>query len=45
MAPDGFRYVGFAKDSQTDGKPCWIYGQLAWAMMPTLELTARAMDP
>lgn len=39
-APTGYRYVGFAKSSDTSGKTYSIYGQLAWKPVPTVELAA-----
>ncbi|RVQ68677.1 ligand-gated channel [Croceicoccus ponticola] len=39
-APDGFRYVAYAKDSSTKGKTVSGYGQLIWEIVPeTLEAT------
>lgn len=40
-APEGKRYVAYAKDSGTDGKTLSAYGQAMWEMVPdTLEATA-----
>ena len=39
-APAGYRYVGFAKDSNTRGKTYSVYGQLSWKIVPTVELAA-----
>ena len=38
-APPGFRYVGYAKDSSTDGKTLSGYGQLIWKIVPEIEAT------
>lgn len=35
-----YRYVGFAKDSQTRGKTISAYAQASWKILPRLELTA-----
>lgn len=39
-APDGYRYVSYAKDSSTDGETLSGYGQMIWKIVPTLEATA-----
>lgn len=39
-APDGMRYVAYAKDSQTDGETLSAYGQAIWKILPTVEATA-----
>jgi outer membrane receptor protein involved in Fe transport len=39
-APQGFRYVQYAKDSQTKGETLSVYGQAIWAVVPTVEATA-----
>ena len=40
LAPDGYRYVQYAKDSQTRGETLSAYGQLIWKIVPTVEATA-----
>ncbi|MDB5670886.1 MAG: hypothetical protein JWO25_1845, partial [Alphaproteobacteria bacterium] len=42
LAPAGFRYVQYAKDSQTHGETLSGYGQVIWNIVPTLEATAGA---
>ncbi|RMF11121.1 MAG: ligand-gated channel [Alphaproteobacteria bacterium] len=39
-APDGYRYVTYAKESQTDGETLSAYGQLIWQVVPEVEATA-----
>ncbi|WP_246524970.1 TonB-dependent receptor [Sphingobium phenoxybenzoativorans] len=36
-APDGYRYVTYAKDSGTDGETMSVYGQVIWKIVPTIE--------
>jgi outer membrane receptor protein involved in Fe transport len=38
-APDGYRYVTYAKDSGTDGETMSLYGQVIWKIVPTIEAT------
>lgn len=39
-APAGYRYVGFAKDSNTHGHTYSVYGQVSFKIVPTVELAA-----
>jgi outer membrane receptor protein involved in Fe transport len=38
-APDGYRYVQYAKQSTTKGETLSGYGQLIWKVVPTVEVT------
>lgn len=40
QAPEGYRYVQYAKDSATRGKTLSAYGQAIWEVVPTVEATA-----
>lgn len=40
LAPAGYRYVGFAKASDTHGKTYSVYGQLSWKPVAEVELAA-----
>lgn len=39
QAPDGYRFVAYVKDSNTDGETLSGYGQLIWKLIPTVEAT------
>jgi iron complex outermembrane receptor protein len=41
-APDGYRYVQYAKTSTTKGETVSAYGQLIWKIVPEVEATAGA---
>lgn len=38
-APDGYRYVQYAKESQTKGETLSGYGQVIWKVVPSVEAT------
>jgi len=38
-APEGYRYVQYAKESTTKGETLSGYGQLIWKVVPSVELT------
>ncbi|MBF7014731.1 TonB-dependent receptor [Novosphingobium sp. HR1a] len=38
-APEGYRYVQYAKESTTDGETLSGYGQLIWKVIPEIEVT------
>lgn len=40
LAPAGYRYVQYAKQSQTKGETLSGYGQVTWQIIPTLEAAA-----
>jgi outer membrane receptor protein involved in Fe transport len=39
-APAGYRYLAYFKRSETDGETLSGYGQVTWAIVPTIEATA-----